>query len=843
MEPELVATIPSTPVATRNTTPEEVPVMDQASKDYPMLTAAMAAMAESAGPTRLANAPKRVRASLPPPSAFTPLSDPPAESPPLPQGLPSTLANRTSWQGPVSAAGMPSLGVLGKGLMAAPRDRSRSDTAATANFQSKQADAIQEIELSTSFGDKVEREPLLDEGFADRRDSEKSLDASVHGLSDIAGDAARHANLIMQTRRAKIQKWRPASAEKQKGAFGQDPPKRNVIPRLARTLSASRLEGAHPIQSDSLSAWNFGKPPAVQRDASTIPLEQSQASPIPSPSGIPISSADGLNLRVPGTSFDSKGEVTMERVPSSGSNVNGIEWVDWLDEYKKYKQAKIRSEEETSRPLVPPSTQPPEAERLTIQTEMPPQSSSHGIGEKSGTSASSRLSPLSPSQKISPLALEPDVSKAPQSVRMQEMPGTKLSRALSQTGGILQRTVSRTDTRRPPSLLPSNPLGTSLRQSSLSHKGTAKKAKGLGNKIEGWWHSVKTNFQNPAVTNPPVPKILPFPPRNVNVPEGRHLPRTNAPAAKTPSAPPSRRGSVMPSHLEVTAQPTTFGDEMDQHAHALRTATSHTDLARLGQDIASLAPGEGNPHGSASPIPVPTLPHRQASDPSDGVSRSGLVQHIIPVQRAATGLEARRRQPALSLKLDNQMLALPHQSRGQYSGSFMAASASAQSSSTGSRGQESSIGMASGLRAWDQTPSPLQALNAKPTQDKSAKPPSQGDSAEFNKVSVQRHVKHRLTVAKENCDRELQAIISEITAYVENHIQQERQLVAEIPMEEEDDLEAADSVQGPFDPVPSIGSGGLSTNIDLEPESTSLSRGMSLNRNLRVAQCETDQSM
>jgi hypothetical protein len=342
------------------------------------------------------------------------------------------------------------------------------------------------------------------------------------------------------------------------------------------------------------------------------------------------------------------------------------------------------------------------------------------------------------------------------------------------------------------------------------------------------------------VTNPPVPKILPFPPRNVNASEGPHHLRTKTPVTKTPSAPPSRRGSVMPLNSDATPQPATFGDEMNQQAHALRTATSHTDLARLGLDIPATAI-EGNPRRSVSPIPVPTLPHRQASDPSDGVVRSNLVQHFIPVQRAATGLEARRKQPALSLKLDNQMLALPHQSRRQYSGSSMAPSASAQSSSTGSRGpasysgQESSIGMGSGLRAWDQTPSPLQALNAKPTQDKSVKTPPQVGSAEFNKVSVQRHVKHRLTVAKESCDRELQAIISEITAFVENHIQQERQLASEIPLEEEDDPEAADSVREPFGSVRSIGSVGLPTNVELETESTTLSRGASLS--LRLQSC------
>jgi hypothetical protein len=51
----------------------------------------------------------------------------------------------------------------------------------------------------------------------------------------------------------------------------------------------------------------------------------------------------------PGAPADATGAATMEKSPSSNSNVNGIEWVDWLDEYKKYKEAKTRSEEEAAR--------------------------------------------------------------------------------------------------------------------------------------------------------------------------------------------------------------------------------------------------------------------------------------------------------------------------------------------------------------------------------------------------------------------------------------------------------------------------------------------------------------
>lgn len=41
---------------------------------------------------------------------------------------------------------------------------------------------------------------------------------------------------------------------------------------------------------------------------------------------------------------------------------------------------------------------------------------------------------------------------------------------------------------------------------------------------------------------------------------------------------------------------------------------------------------------------------------------------------------------------------------------------------------------------------------------------------DFTLASVRRHVRHRLTVAKEGCDRELRFIVSDITAFVEEHL-------------------------------------------------------------------------
>lgn len=838
LESELVATIPSTPVATRNTTPEEVPVMESSASGDPILSSAMAMATNiplASGPARLAKTHRRVRASLPPPSAFTPLNDPPAESPQLPQGPLAALPNRISWQGPFPEGGMSAVGVLGEDSMIASRDKSHSDTDAF-SIQTEPG-AIDRETLSTSSLRKEVSSPAQNDEVQTRRGSGRSLDLTNQGLADSAGDAARHANLIMQTRRAKIQKWRPTSAETQKGSFGQEPPEKSVIPRLARTLNVPRLDHTTAIQSESLSTWDLGKNAnaAEQLDTSTILLRPSEETPMPRPSGLPITSTDSLSLQVPGVPVDAKGTIAMEKSPSSNSNVNGIEWVDWLDEYKKYKEAKIRSEEESSRDAATSALQPTGDQQLMPEHALPlPTPSVDTVAEPSASN-SSQPSPLSPKQTISQLPSPVDVDpRVVHSARSQETAPTKLSRALSQTGEMLHRTVSRSDAKKHPSSLSSIPSGASLRQTSHSHKGASRKAKGLGNKIEGWWHSVKTNFQNPIVANTPVPKILPFPPKNGHSAERQKSAHAKTIATKVPSAPPSRRGSVMPLHSDVPAQSTALGNNMAVEAHFLRTATSHTDLARLGDSIPIEQSTESDRAATSSPIPVPSLPHRQASDPTDGAVRSNLVQHVVPVQRAATGLEARRKQPALSLKLDNQMLSLSLQSRRQQSGASLAPSASAYGSSAGSLGfasrseQESSGSMPLGSRGWEQTPSPMQALHARSALNDTSKISPPAGPAGFSKVSVQRHVKHRLTVAKENCDKELQTIISEITAYVEQHIQRERQLASDIPLEEEEeeDPDSTDRAQPQLDHPFSVDIEAIPVNLESDSVPASLSRGV-----------------
>lgn len=80
--------------------------------------------------------------------------------------------------------------------------------------------------------------------------------------------------------------------------------------------------------------------------------------------------------------------------------------------------------------------------------------------------------------------------------------------------------------------------------------------------------------------------------------------------------------------------------------------------------------------------------------------------------------------------------------------------------------------MTPGYNEWDQTPYLIMSKGALsesegPLGEPSPKLNDNGQSLGFTMASVRKHVRHRLTVAKQGCDRDLRFIISDITAFVE----------------------------------------------------------------------------
>ncbi|KAJ9104359.1 hypothetical protein QFC19_004001 [Naganishia cerealis] len=843
LDDELVATIPSTPVATRNPTPEGIPLDTNEPRDLLALPQALTSPPYPAstelspikpGSLKFTKAATRVRASLPPPSAFTPLNDALIESPPLPSEPVSNAApNRTSWQGPVSSAGMPALGVLGKGSMVAPQDRVQSNAEASANPVTDQRNIGLGINMSTSYSGRLtSAAPFLGSQGHARTDSERSLDSASQGWTDNEGDAARHANLILQTRRAKIQKWRPASAEREVKGFG--PMAKAIGPRLGRAISSSGFEFSQQAVSDKMSSWTFDQDPSSLLTSGSA-IHPSVSSYLEDPAISPGKMGmDGIHDLA--ASFSNSAQaamVPMERERSTDSTVNGIEWVDWLDEYKKYKEAKIRSEGSNAMAVAPAGIDTSLAQQPSLSGTSP-LSSIEITGQdmdidKCPPSATSALQRVS--ENVAALDITP---RQQQSAKLHHPMGLRLSRTLSHSGELLGRSTSRIDNKR----IPSNPFASIPARQPLhsnTNKGPLKKSKALGNKIEGWWQSVKTNFQHQAVGGPVTPRTLPFPPKGLTPLQSEQQSRVKTPVNKAPSAPSSRRGSLMPLNSNAPVAMPPFNDALERHSQALKTATSHTDLTRLNESVSPDHSKSALPEVPfptfAEPMPTP----RQTSDPVVPTTSSSLAREFIPLQRAATGLEARRKQPALSLKLDQPALNLPSRQQRQYSETPTAAPGSGVSSGAGSQSQTmesrqgSTYGLTPGMQAWDQTPSPLQALNPRALQNDTKLPPLP-NNAEFNNISVQRHVKHRLGVAKESCDKELQAIISEITAFVEQHLRQDRQTVAEMPLNEEEGVEQLGDLSRPFGSMSSVGSGDYAAEMDLqtlERDQPQLSRGKS----------------
>ena len=235
-----------------------------------------------------------------------------------------------------------------------------------------------------------------------------------------------------------------------------------------------------------------------------------------------------------------------------------------------------------------------------------------------------------------------------------------------------------------------------------------------------------------------------------------------------------------------------------EHRTLLRTATSHTNLRQheaeaIAQEsdhhpiekaqIDLRTQGEPVSEDSAVPAPNDTAQSALAIGPDPRSSAAPQDHFGSFTPPISNSLEVRRRQPPLSLKLENNVLAPPrlmgrHQSTIS-SGASTSGSSNRpsfvhgrQDSQLSSGPFSSNGGMTPGYNEWDQTPYLIMSKGALsesegPLGEPSPKLNDNGQSLGFTMASVRKHVRHRLTVAKQGCDRDLRFIISDITAFVE----------------------------------------------------------------------------
>jgi hypothetical protein len=486
------------------------------------------------------------------------------------------------------------------------------------------------------------------------------------------------------------------------------------------------------------------------------------------------------------------GGTGMEKQGSAPGSVGGVEWVDWYDCYKRYKQ--IKAETDAAQSGVDGATQGD----FTVEASAESSKNTSPTVESKDGSERPREIDLSPNHDTgSAIALTPTASRDDVAISSTGHGGPR-KRSMS-----IRSTLSAIDPSRSPNQKrigvferPRQTSGSSVRtdvSGSLSMAG--KKKKNLVTKMEGWWNAVKSNF---------IPESQHAPSRRSNL--GNHV------SHRIPSAPASRRGS---GTSPITApQPAFLAAPQPmrrESSHSLRQATSHAELrskkaydAHTLQEAASIV-------GSAS-ADIATL-----SRQSQIAAASSPVQYSIPevsptnvmsddLPQPMIGLEARRKQPGLRLELQSNVMTRPSSRRTAGSsdsggGSLRPGSMSAPltqnpgvSSRSSSYGQSNyGPGLTPGVPRWDQTPSPLFSMSAEARAAREERPLAPG--TDITIASVRRHIKHRLTAAKEICDSTLSKTIAAMTKYAEEQKKDDEEpvdymdVVSDSPLVDGDDSE------------------------------------------------------
>ncbi|OCF75273.1 AGC protein kinase [Kwoniella mangroviensis CBS 8886] len=604
------------------------------------------------------------------------------------------------------------------------------------------------------------------------------------------GDAASHASMIMQSRQAKLQRWRPTSAGGQTHGEALLPPTFNrststgapamlAAPRAFRQAQWGDL-GPSPSAASSpgedlppipASMHELTRAVSISAESPGPALYDRSTGPAPMHSNAGPSRFSAAPAGMDMSNF-------MER-QSSASTVGGIEWVDWMDCYKRYKEAKIRAEAEVAKrasfiaesPVLPVVNAPipEEPYRMSQDLDITPQ-------PNYDTSSAIALTPTTSRDDFGP---PPSQS------------GSLRRRSLS-----IRSTLSLVDPKLSPISKRSNLFdrprqssGSSVKTDSTSSGAGQKKKKNLVSKMEGWWNAVKSNFV------PDTENHHSFRPSTL----GHHVQN------RIPSEPSSRRPSEVPTLHQP--QPVFLAPEARRDSSlSLRPVVSHAELRpRMihhdAHETASIAGSTSadiahlSRQSSEETTMPPSLPHMPMRHPSTVPEEPSF-----PPSRGSGSLEARRRQPNLRLDLESNVLSQPS-SHSDSSASLsqprmvpLGKSAfdrpSQATSRSSSFGQSLGPGLTPGVPRWDQTPSPVYALGQERRGSDENRPVAPG--ADITVASVRKHVKHRLNAAKEICDTTLRKTIEAITGFVERQ-REEEDRTEEIPVDYFDALNMNDS--------------------------------------------------
>ncbi|WVF70959.1 hypothetical protein IAT40_005755 [Kwoniella sp. CBS 6097] len=636
-------------------------------------------------------------------------------------------------------------------------------------------------------------------GSRTRSTTEQGIAMDLAGEPMIGGDAASHASMIMQSRQAKLHRWRPTSAGSQMRGEGVLPPAFNrstsagapamlAAPRTKRQAEWGELDG--PVTAASSPGEDLPPIPASMHHLTPVaslpmPLTSSIFAESPGPkvadrsSGAgPLPSNAGLS-RFSGTAMGFDMGTGMERQSSASGTVGGIEWVDWMDCYKRYKEAKIRAEAESYRDQ--PSSQADDSPKARGLTSTIPE-------EASISPKDLDVTPQPNYDTSSAIALTPTTSRddfAPPSSQSGSL--RKRSLSIRSTLSLVDPKLSPLQKRGSIFERPRQTSGSSTRTDTSSSAGEGKKKKGLTSKMEGWWNAVKSNFgsehhrtNRPSTLGHHVTNRIP------SAPSSRRPSEITAPQMALLAPDPIRRDSSLNlrpvvSHAELRPRPI----HRDAHDTASIVGSTSADIAHLSRQSST---------ETSMPPSLPALPIRHPSTVPEEASS-------FPSSRGSGSLETRRKQPNLRLELDSNILTQPSSQTSESSNSQghprmipLGTSAFERPSQATSRsssfGQSLGPGLTPGVPRWDQTPSPVYALGQERRGSDENRPVAPG--ADLTVASVRKHVRHRLNAAKETCDTTLKKTIEAITSFVEKQ-REEEDPTEEIPIDYFDALNLNDS--------------------------------------------------
>ncbi|BEI87152.1 hypothetical protein CcaverHIS002_0704980 [Cutaneotrichosporon cavernicola] len=553
------------------------------------------------------------------------------------------------------------------------------------------------------------------------------LAMDLAGITSI-GDAASHANMIIQSRQAKVQRWRPDTLG---GVMvsGQIPPLRS-----AADTASSRFSASYVDRSSSFGGWERSAPaPATAGSSPQTDRHGQSGSQEPMPQ---------------------LGGIGMEKQVSATGGIAGIEWVDWMDNYKAYKAEKIRAEENAASSIqaaqsAPVSTlQSPAMDGDLSRYEGFPRVATTPIaGERPSTSSAVRDDGSTLSQSMSSLSPSNSVSFG----------GTRRSMSVRSSTSAIDGKASqrralgheRTATHIGHDRATRQSSGGSTR-SNIDPQ--LRRKKNLVTKMEGWWNAVKSNFSN---------ELSP----------SEH--RTNYSQPRVPSAPQSPRASEKSPSLGSSLMPPAPARRASSSSgRSIRAATSHVELRSPQHQPVEATASEPTSRLSTLAAAV--------TQPPPALSKEGDIGHVERHSPARPRLETRRNQPSLRLDLDSNVL-LPRPHTAAQTTSSHATGSSGFASQVGSGSQpaphesrSSSYGFGKGFTPgptrWDGQllPSPTTMAQAPGSASNENKPVAPG--AEITIASVRQHVKQRLNAAKEQCDLTLKRIIDKMTMYEDQRI-------------------------------------------------------------------------